>query len=181
MAMSTLGKDRFGLGPLYPRTDRRMTGEIPADTLVLRIWSQGRVCCVTAPETDSVCSGYIPRQRVPGESPCLPFRALGREAWPAGTPPAEAACLAWLHRVCKGSRDPGELAQAGTPSQRRAETPWKLLLYLLGPGFLRDTRLRGSAASGEIQGWLSSGIGSGTGSFWVAGQKENYISGQTGG
>lgn len=45
VVMSTPGKDRFGLGPLYPETDRRRASEITAGTLDLgkRIWSRGRV------------------------------------------------------------------------------------------------------------------------------------------
>lgn len=67
MVMGTLGKDRFGLGPLCPVTDRRKAGEITADTLNLAkwIWGQERCCCVTALETNSAYSSSVAQTRVP--------------------------------------------------------------------------------------------------------------------
>ena len=70
-------------------------------------------------ETDSVCSSYVPQTKGAQTVTLPPVSALGREAWPAGALPAEAARLAWLHQVRKGNRDLGELAQAETPSQHR--------------------------------------------------------------
>lgn len=75
---------------------------------------------MTALETNSVCSSSVPQAKgaqtvalppvpCPGEG-----SVAGRCSTCRGKP--GVAWLAWLHRVCKGSRDPGELAQAETPA-----------------------------------------------------------------
>lgn len=108
---------------------------------------------MTALETDSVCSGYVPWTKG-ARAVALPPVSCPGEGSVAGWCSACRGCLAGM--ATPGLQREQRPWGAGTgtdPQPAQAETPRKLLLYLLGPGFSRETRLRASAATmGALQG-----------------------------
>lgn len=176
MAMGALGKDRFASRSLYPGTDRRRTGETPADRLGLGKWirSQGRVLLRGSPGDRQCLQQLHPLDEgYPDSGTASRFVPWG------GKRGRLALCLQRLPSwhgytgSAKGAETPASWRRQRPPASASRD-PREIASVLIRTGLSQGGQAEGfSSSTGGSPGVVSSRVGT-----RGAGRKENSISGQ---